>query len=443
MFRRVSLEALMKWIFLLLALSMVVLMLGARLHQSYSDKLVSAGRSAERLKRLIKDYDLSYSPEVMAQELGPYWRGTSAGEVPSLTIDSGGKEYGFSANTQRIYVDMVEEERYLILVGMLGLIIAVELAVFLSYMLTRPLRRLTWMCREVAGGVSVRIPQTLFSPYEFHELVESFNNMSSQLERWREVQRQVSRMDRLAALGEMISGLSHEIRNPLASMRIQTDLLRDEIDRLAAGGEGPQDAEEAREQIAVLGSEMDRLNNIVMQLLSFVRPRPTVITPVKLDDLLPWSGAMLGSQAQKYNVRLVLQSAAQDVAVMADSELLRQLVMNLALNAMQSMSPLNEEREMVLTVAIGYAPAPRGGEKMGMIMVSDTGPGISPDIEHRIFDPFFTTKKEGTGLGLSIVQRIVEGLGGELSLESSPNGTTFKIYLKLQHGGRDDEHLDS
>lgn len=205
-------------------------------------------------------------------------------------------------------------------------------------------------------------------------------------------------MDRLAALGEMISGLSHEIRNPLASMRIQTDLLRDEIDRLAAGGEGHQDAEEAREQIAVLGSEMDRLNNIVMQLLSFVRPRPTVITPVKLDDLLPWSGAMLGSQAQKYNVRLVLQSAAQDVAVMADSELLRQLVMNLALNAMQSMSPLNGEREMILTVAIGYAPAPRGGEKMGMIMVSDTGPGISPDIEHRIFDPFFTTKRRGRGL---------------------------------------------
>lgn len=442
MSHRVSLETLMKWIFLLLALSMVLLMLGARLHQSYSDKLSAAAESAERLNRLMTDYDLRYSAEVITQELGPYWRKAAEGEVPSLVIRSGGAKHGFVSNFQSIYVDMVEEERYLILVGMLGLIIAVELAVFISYVLTRPLRRLTWMCKEVAGGISVRIPQTALSPYEFHELVDSFNNMSSQLERWREVQRQVSRMDRLAALGEMISGLAHEIRNPLASMRIQTDLLRDEIERLA-GEDGGEEAADAREQIAVLGSEIDRLNNIVMQLLSFVRPRPTVITPVKLDDLLPWSGAMLGSQAQKYNVRLVLQSAAQDVAVMADSELLRQLVMNLALNAMQSISPLNEEREMVLTVAIGYAPAPCGGEKMGMIMVSDTGPGISPDIEHRIFDPFFTTKKEGTGLGLSIVQRIVEGLGGELSLESSPNGTTFKIYLKLQHGGRDDEHLDS
>ena len=410
----------MKWIFLLLALSMVLLMLGARLHQSYSDKLSAAAESAERLNRLMTDYDLRYSAEVITQELGPYWRKAAEGEVPSLVIRSGGAKHGFVSNFQSIYVDMVEEERYLILVGMLGLIIAVELAVFISYVLTRPLRRLTWMCKEVAGGISVRIPQTALSPYEFHELVDSFNNMSSQLERWREVQRQVSRMDRLAALGEMISGLAHEIRNPLASMRIQTDLLP-----------------------GVLGSEIDRLNNIVMQLLSFVRPRPTVITPVKLDDLLPWSGAMLGSLAQKYNVRLMLHSTAQDVTVMADGELLRQLVMNLALNAMQSMSPLKGGTDMALTVTIGYAPARRGEERMGMIMVSDTGPGISPDIEHRIFDPFFTTKKEGTGLGLSIVQRIVEGLGGALSFESSPNGTTFKIYLKLQHGGRDYEHLDS
>ena len=299
MSHRVSLETLMKWIFLLLALSMVLLMLGARLHQSYSDKLSAAAESAERLNRLMTDYDLRYSAEVITQELGPYWRKAAEGEVPSLVIRSGGAKHGFVSNFQSIYVDMVEEERYLILVGMLGLIIAVELAVFISYVLTRPLRRLTWMCKEVAGGISVRIPQTALSPYEFHELVDSFNNMSSQLERWREVQRQVSRMDRLAALGEMISGLAHEIRNPLASMRIQTDLLRDEIERLA-GEDGGEEAADAREQIAVLGSEIDRLNNIVMQLLSFVRPRPTVITPVKLDDLLPWSGAMLGSLAQKY-----------------------------------------------------------------------------------------------------------------------------------------------
>lgn len=172
----------MKWIFLLLALSMVLLMLGARLHQSYSDKLSAAAESAERLNRLMTDYDLRYSAEVITQELGPYWRKAAEGEVPSLVIRSGGAKHGFVSNFQSIYVDMVEEERYLILVGMLGLIIAVELAVFISYVLTRPLRRLTWMCKEVAGGISVRIPQTALSPYEFHELVDSFNNMSSHVE---------------------------------------------------------------------------------------------------------------------------------------------------------------------------------------------------------------------------------------------------------------------
>ncbi|MDY2985245.1 MAG: ATP-binding protein [Synergistes jonesii] len=439
MFRRISLETLMKWIFLILALSMVLLMLGARFNQSYRYKLASASASGERIKRLMSNYDLNYSADMIAEELGPYWRRTRPGEAPSLALESGGKQYGFVSDYESIYLDMLEEERYLILVGMLGLIVAVELAVFISYMLTRPLRQLAWLCREVAGGVSVKIPHAALSPYEFYELVESFNNMSSQLERWREVQRQVSRMDRLAAIGEMISGLAHEIRNPLASMRIQADLLRDEFDRLPAHGM----SDDVKEQLTVMDGEMDRLNKIVTQLLKFVRPNTTVITPVKLDGILPWSSAMLNPQAQKYGVQLMLKGMSQDVTVMADGELLRQVVMNLSINAMQAMSLLDDEREKILTIAVGYASWVGGGERMGMLSVSDTGPGIAPDIEHRIFDPFFTTKREGTGLGLCIAQRIIDGLGGKLSFESSSKGTTFRVYLKLWQGGTNDGHLDS
>ena len=84
-----------------------------------------------------------------------------------------------------------------------------------------------------------------------------------------------------------------------------------------------------------------------------------------------------------------------------------------------------------------------GEERRGLITVEDTGCGIPSGIEHRIFDPFFTTKKDGTGLGLSIVQRIVESIGGTLSVDSGPEGTAFKIYLKLYDGGALDEHLDS
>ncbi|OUO91604.1 sensor histidine kinase [Cloacibacillus sp. An23] len=427
MFRRISLESLMKWIFLLIALSTAVLILGTRLYQSYAQKRESAAASAERLVRLLDMYDINYSEAVILEELGPYWRRCAAGEPPSLTVESGGRYYGFVPAPEAIYSDMVEEERYLILVGILGLIVAVELAVFLSYILTRPLRRLTRMCREIADGKPVRAPLALLSPSEFYELTASFNDMSAQLERWREVQRQLSRMDRLAALGAMISSLSHEIRNPLASMRIQADLLRDGIERFASGDFSGEDIGDAEEQIKVLGEEIDRLNNIVVQLLSFVRPRPAVLTPTKLDALLPWAGSMLGAQARKHGVRLTLKSTEPDVTVMADGESLRQIVMNLALNSIQAM----EEGGGSLTVSVGLSPPSAGGGERGVITVADTGGGIPSGIEHRIFDPFFTTRKDGTGLGLSIVQRITENLGGELSLENSGGGAVFRIYFKL------------
>ena len=424
--RGVSLESFMKWMFLLVALSTAVLILGTRLNQSYTRKLEEAERTAERAERMLSLYRLEYSAAAAAEELGPYWRPCGEGEEAEMRLTSGGRVYGFVIDYEEIYADMVEEERYLILVGILGLIVAVELAVFLSYVLTRPLRRLTWMCREIAAGKSVRVPQSVFSPSEFSELIDSFNDMSEQLARWRDVQRQLSRMDRLAALGEMMSGLSHEIRNPLASMRIQADLLRDEIERIGAGDFRGEDIRDAGDQINALCEEMDRLNNIVVQLLSFVRPRPAVVNPTKLDDILPWAGSMIGPQAQKQGVRLVLKCEEPDVTVMADGEALRQVVMNLALNAIQAAG-----RGGMLSISVGRSQSAARSGVRGVITVSDTGGGVPPGIEHRIFDPFFTTKKEGTGLGLSIVQRITESLGGELSLENGAGGATFRVYLTL------------
>lgn len=436
--RAVSLESFMKWMFLLVALSTAVLILGTRLYQSYTRKLEEAALSAERAERMLSLYRLEFSSSAASEELGPYWRPCAAGEKPGMRLASGGRVYGFVLDYEKIYADMVEEERYLILVGILGLIVAVELAVFLSYVLTRPLRRLTWMCREIAVGKSVRAAQSFFSPSEFSELIDSFNNMSEQLARWREVQRQLSRMDRLAALGEMMSGLSHEIRNPLASMRIQADLLRDEIERFETGGFRNEDIRDAEEQIKALGEEIDRLNNIVVQLLSFVRPRPAVVNPTKLDDILPWAGSMIGPQAQKQGARLVLKCEAPGVTVMADAEALRQVVMNLALNAIQAAG-----RGGGLSITVGLSQRAAGNGARGVIAVSDTGGGIPQNIEHRIFDPFFTTKRDGTGLGLSIVQRITESLGGELSLENGACGATFRVYLPLAERSGENERMDS
>lgn len=434
MLRRCSLESLMKWIFMALALSMVSLTIGARLHQSYVSKRSLAVGHAAQVKNLIENRRVLGSEESVIDKLGMFWREASVGEVPDLTITAGKNVYRYKLSRSDIIIYLVEEERFMLLVGMLGLLVAVELAVFLSYILTRPLRRLAWGCKEIAKGSRVVIPHNALSPYEFRELTDSFNYMASELEKWKDVQRQLSRMDRLAALGEMLSGLSHEIRNPLASMRIQTDLLRSEMGSIAdafSQAEREESLADAAEYINVLGSELDRLNSIVSQLLSFVRRREPMKTSVSLSELLVWANSMFRPQAEKYSIDFVAEEREKGVRVIADSEMLRQVVMNLALNAIQSMSLSEKEERKALLISVGCTDKEEGAEQKGVIIVKDNGCGIPENIQHRIFDPFFTTRKDGTGLGLSIVQRIIEGHGADFSMESSPAGTTFKIFLPL------------
>ena len=426
---KLSIETLMKWIFMALAISMVMLTLGARLHQSYTEKLSETIRNGAQVKKSVESKKLRQQGDIIQGRLGPSWRQALPGEKTVLTIRNGDEKLRFVINPPAVVASIAEDERYLLLVGLLGLISAVEIAVFISYLLTRPIRRLAWGFREIARGRHVVVPLYDMMPYEFHELTDSFNEMASQLEKWKEVQRQLSRMDRLAALGEMLSGLSHEIRNPLASMRIQIDLLRSEVESIGKHDGGADVGGEALEQIDILGNELDRLNGVVTQLLAFVRPSQISISPTPLDDVLPWCASMFRSQAAKKGIELVIEKRADGIMVMADREMLRQMLMNLILNAIQAFSSVASERSKKIVVAIGL-DALEPHEK-ALLSVSDNGPGIAPEIQHRVFDPFFTTKKEGTGLGLSIVQRIADGMNGTLLMDSSEEGTIFRVSLPL------------
>lgn len=165
MLRRCSLESLMKWIFMALALSMVSLTIGARLHQSYVSKRSLAVGHAAQVKNLIENRRVLGSEESVIDKLGMFWREASVGEVPDLTITAGKNVYRYKLSRSDIIIYLVEEERFMLLVGMLGLLVAVELAVFLSYILTRPLRRLAWGCKEIAKGSRVVIPHNALSPY--------------------------------------------------------------------------------------------------------------------------------------------------------------------------------------------------------------------------------------------------------------------------------------
>ena len=237
-------------------------------------------------------------------------------------------------------------------------------------------------------------------------LTEVYQELQDNFER-------MKRSERLFALGQLSAGLAHEIRNPLASVAGATGILQRNSNL------GPKDAE----CLEIISKECQRLNRLVGNFLDFARPRTphyqqTDIVPV-LDSVLALATHASGSQ----RIELRKEVFPQLPTVESDPELLKQVLLNLIMNAIQAMPDGGE---------IVVSAMPRH-ERM-LIQVKDGGAGIKPEDRDRIFDPFFTTKDNGSGLGLSVAHQIVEQHGGMLTAEANPDkGMTFSVSLPLRH----------
>ena len=406
----IGMEAFLKWLFTLLLLAVILLILGGQLERQYQNRLAEIKKQAAWIQSQAPLFSRDTVQLLLIPQLGNYWvrnQEPVAGELVLRSID-GGRWY-FILNTRYLMAELAEQERFLLVLGLLGLLASVEVAVFLAYALARPLQRLGWACMEIANGHRVVLPVSWWFPRELRELMASFNRMSSQLERWKDVQRQVEWMDRLATIGEMASGLSHEIRNPLASMRVHIELLKRQ-----------SHTEQEKSDLAVLETELDRLNQVVGDLLSFVSPGASVHSAVQMEEILAWCRNMVHSQCERQHIEWIQEDAASPCfPVAADRGQMQQVVLNLVLNALQAMPQGGEIRVGVESF-----------EEYGLFYVQDNGPGIPKEVQERIFVPFFTTKKEGTGLGLFIVQRIINNHRGKISFTSSAaGGTTFQILI--------------
>jgi signal transduction histidine kinase len=177
----------------------------------------------------------------------------------------------------------------------------------------------------------------------------------------------------------------------------------------------------------IVGEEADRLNRIVGDLLDFARPSTPQLRPEPLDRVV--DEAVHAALAQNApGIELRLEGAPGLPAVPLDARLVRQAVLNVAVNAVQAMP-----RGGLLTVRLRHEP------RAAVVEVEDTGPGIPEEVRHRIFAPFFTTKASGTGLGLAVVKRILDGHGGEVAVRCRPGaGTVFSLRFPLPSAtGRD------
>jgi len=224
----------------------------------------------------------------------------------------------------------------------------------------------------------------------------------------RSLRREVARSQRLASLGSLAAGVAHEIRNPLSSIKGFAVYFRER-----------QEKEEEKKIAGIMIQEVDRLNRVVSQLVELARPVSVSIKPVSLRTVIENSLTLLERDAADKKIEIKTIFTAEDLEIGIDSDRINQVLLNLYLNAIESM-----EKGGRLTVELS------GEEGGAIIKVSDTGPGIDEkDLPH-IFDPYFTKKTTGTGLGLSIVHNIIEAHDGKITVESRPGeGAAFTIFL--------------
>lgn len=233
-----------------------------------------------------------------------------------------------------------------------------------------------------------------------------------------------SRNEKMASLGTLAAGVAHEIRNPLTAINVRLHTLKKNL---------PPDSSE-QEDALVIGSEIQRLDGIVQQFLQFARPAEPKLLTVSVDSLFAKIQSLFGAQFEKRGIRLLVE-CKPGIWVRVDPYQIEQVLINLVRNAAES---IVRDGTITLRANTGNKPLMNAAEPAINIEVSDTGTGITPEVQKRMFDPFFTTKEQGTGLGLVIASRIIEKHNGTLECRSEPNkGSTFTISLPNTNTGQD------
>jgi signal transduction histidine kinase len=236
-------------------------------------------------------------------------------------------------------------------------------------------------------------------------------------EELRNSQIMLARTDRLAAVGTLAAGIAHEIRNPLVAVQTFVQLLPEQID----------DPEFRTTFLELTNSELARVSTLINDLMAFARPSPTALDEASINELAEQIVRLLAGQAKKLDVTLTARLAPNVPPFIADQGQIKQVFLNLILNALQATPPGGT---VTMTTAV---QRDAGGQDFCIIEVQDTGAGIPPHQKEQIFDPFFTTKNSGMGLGLFITHKIIEEHGGTITVESEVGqGTCFQIRLPVR-----------
>lgn len=316
-----------------------------------------------------------------------------------------------------------------------AIVILVGSLVWLILMVTknsisRPISQLMEGVKKMAkGNLDTRI--NLKKRGELYELAQAFNQLAAELkeaqnriiqegEKRLEFERTLQQSQKLAIIGQLASGLAHEIGTPLNIISGRAELIQRRLD----------DKESVSKSLTIIIQQTERIKKIIHQLLSLVRKKKPEQKLLVVSSIIETSLDLISPQIERQNIKISKEFFPDSLLVKGDADQLQQVLLNLFLNALQAMPEGGLLR--ISTSVKKICREELGGEKREYIIieVADSGIGIEKEMIDNIFNPFFTTKAGGTGLGLMVVQGIVQDHEGWVEVESQVGkGSVFKVYL--------------
>jgi len=407
----------------------------------FEDKLEKTKRIATTLeeKRVLDLIESEYAKYIATKDQvvgyyksGNYETGKALHEraresfFEILKLCEAGKKL-FNDKAQKAKIQSLNQAKKLRIIAGSAVMIILFLGVILTFLLLHdilePIRRLTVETDRHDGTQRSSNDEVTALSRSVYDLRKEYDQTQVELEKSRE---HLLQSEKLALVGKLAAGTSHSIRNPLTSVKMRLFSLSRSLDL-----NGDQ-----KEDFDVISEEIDHIDTIVQNFLEFSRPPRLKLQPVSPSDIVDQSIQLLQHRLESYEVFIKIQRNERLPLVQVDPEQLKEVLVNIIVNACEAMGQGGSIIIYEETVVEGQT------QRAAVIRLSDNGPGIPDAIQSKILEPFFTTKEEGTGLGLSIATRIVQEHGGRLDVVSKEGqGATFIITLPRK-GLNHDDHSD-